>query len=225
MRLVRFLCPANASLQPRRSHDGAGRVALANRSLERIQDGQVTFRYRDNRTQHVRRVTLSGVEFLQRFLPACPAARVHERALLRDLESNLPSPTRSGPNAPHRSASGAHRAGVHPAAAGTGRRRSSAHALSSVSNGDLDPGERPRPATDAGAMTVSSPDVARSCARAPRVAAAPSASPTGCARVRRVRSERGVHPKDARHTRRHVQTTAPLTPRRLTTRLRSLNLQ
>jgi hypothetical protein len=44
------------------------RVAIANSSLERIEDGQVTFRYRDNRTQHVRRVTLSGVEFLQRFL-------------------------------------------------------------------------------------------------------------------------------------------------------------
>ena len=44
------------------------RVAIANSALERIQDGQVTFRYRDNRTQHVRRVTLSGVEFLQRFL-------------------------------------------------------------------------------------------------------------------------------------------------------------
>jgi hypothetical protein len=44
------------------------RVAIANSSLERIQDGQVTFRYRDNRTHHVRRVTLSGVAFLQRFL-------------------------------------------------------------------------------------------------------------------------------------------------------------
>ena len=39
-----------------------------NSSLERIQDGQVTFRYRDNRTQHVRRVTLAGGAFLQRFL-------------------------------------------------------------------------------------------------------------------------------------------------------------
>ena len=44
------------------------RVAIANSRLERIEDGHVTFRYRDNRTQHVRRVTLSGVEFLQRFL-------------------------------------------------------------------------------------------------------------------------------------------------------------
>jgi len=44
------------------------RVAIANSSLERIQHGQVTFRYRDNQTQHVRRVTLPGVAFLQRFL-------------------------------------------------------------------------------------------------------------------------------------------------------------
>jgi len=44
------------------------RVAIANSALERIEDGQVTFRYRDNRTQHPRRVTLSGGEFLHRFL-------------------------------------------------------------------------------------------------------------------------------------------------------------
>ena len=44
------------------------RVAIANSSLEQIQDGPVTFRDRDNRTPHVRRVTLSGVAFLQRFL-------------------------------------------------------------------------------------------------------------------------------------------------------------
>ena len=44
------------------------RVAIANSNVERIQDGSVTFRYRDTRTQHVRRVTLSGLESLQRFL-------------------------------------------------------------------------------------------------------------------------------------------------------------
>ena len=43
------------------------RVAIANSSLERVENGHVTFRYRDNRTPHVRRVTLSGVAFLQRF--------------------------------------------------------------------------------------------------------------------------------------------------------------
>ena len=44
------------------------RVAIANSNLERIQDGQVTFRHRDNRIQHLHRVTVSGVTFLQRFL-------------------------------------------------------------------------------------------------------------------------------------------------------------
>jgi len=44
------------------------RVAIPNSRLERIEDGQVTFRARDNRTQKLRRVTLSGVEFLHRFL-------------------------------------------------------------------------------------------------------------------------------------------------------------
>ena len=44
------------------------RVAIPNSRLERVDDDQVTFRYRDNRTQAIRRATLSGVEFLRRFL-------------------------------------------------------------------------------------------------------------------------------------------------------------
>lgn len=44
------------------------RVAISNSRLEQIDDDQVTFRYRDNRTQEIRRATLSGVEFLRRFL-------------------------------------------------------------------------------------------------------------------------------------------------------------
>ncbi len=44
------------------------RVAIPNSRLERLQDGQVTFRYRDNRTQKLRQVTLPAVEFLHRFL-------------------------------------------------------------------------------------------------------------------------------------------------------------
>jgi hypothetical protein len=44
------------------------RVAISNSRLERIEDGQVTFRYRDNRSQQLRRVTVSGVEFIRRFL-------------------------------------------------------------------------------------------------------------------------------------------------------------
>jgi hypothetical protein len=44
------------------------RVAISNSRLERIEDGQVTFRYRHNLSQQMRRVTLSGAEFLRRFL-------------------------------------------------------------------------------------------------------------------------------------------------------------
>jgi len=44
------------------------RIALTNNRLERLQDGQVTFKYRDNRTQRVQHCTISAVEFLQRFL-------------------------------------------------------------------------------------------------------------------------------------------------------------
>ena len=44
------------------------RVAISNSRLEQIDDDRVTFRYRDNRTQAIRRATLSGVEFLRRFL-------------------------------------------------------------------------------------------------------------------------------------------------------------
>lgn len=44
------------------------RIAISNSRLERIENGQVTFRYRDNRSQQMGRVTLPGVEFLRRFL-------------------------------------------------------------------------------------------------------------------------------------------------------------
>jgi hypothetical protein len=44
------------------------RVAISNSRLEAFHDGNVTFRFRDNRTQQLRRVTLTGVEFLRRFL-------------------------------------------------------------------------------------------------------------------------------------------------------------
>jgi hypothetical protein len=64
------------------------RVAIANSSLERIQDGQVTFRYRDNRTQRRRRVTLSGVQFLQRFLQ-----HVLPRGCMKVRSYGISSPT------------------------------------------------------------------------------------------------------------------------------------
>jgi hypothetical protein len=44
------------------------RVAISNSRLEQIDDDRVTFRYRDTRTQETRRATVSGVEFLRRFL-------------------------------------------------------------------------------------------------------------------------------------------------------------
>jgi predicted RNA-binding Zn-ribbon protein involved in translation (DUF1610 family) len=44
------------------------RVAISNSRLEQIDDDHVTFRYRDNRTQALRRTTVSSVEFLRRFL-------------------------------------------------------------------------------------------------------------------------------------------------------------
>ncbi|NLT67419.1 MAG: IS91 family transposase [Acidobacteria bacterium] len=44
------------------------RVAITNNRLERIENGQITFRYRDNRTQEERHVTIPAVEFISRFL-------------------------------------------------------------------------------------------------------------------------------------------------------------
>ena len=44
------------------------RIALANSRLERFEDGQVTFRYRDGRTGTIARCTLDAVSFLGRFL-------------------------------------------------------------------------------------------------------------------------------------------------------------
>jgi hypothetical protein len=44
------------------------RIALVNSRLERFEDGQVTFRYRDGRTGTTQRCTLDAVAFLSRFL-------------------------------------------------------------------------------------------------------------------------------------------------------------
>jgi hypothetical protein len=44
------------------------RVAITNSRLERIGSGEVTYRYRDNGSQEMRYVTVSGVEFIRRFL-------------------------------------------------------------------------------------------------------------------------------------------------------------
>src|SRR5262245_8660103 len=44
------------------------RIALVNSRLAHFEDGQVTFRYRDNRTSVLRNCTLDAVAFLDRFL-------------------------------------------------------------------------------------------------------------------------------------------------------------
>jgi len=44
------------------------RIAIANSRLQQIDNGQVTFRYRDNRSQKLRRVTLAAHDFIGRFL-------------------------------------------------------------------------------------------------------------------------------------------------------------
>ena len=44
------------------------RIAISNSRLETLELGQVTFRYRDNRTQQLKRVRLPVQEFVQRFL-------------------------------------------------------------------------------------------------------------------------------------------------------------
>lgn len=44
------------------------RIAISHSRLETLEQGQVTFRYRDNRTQQIKRVGLTVQEFVQRFL-------------------------------------------------------------------------------------------------------------------------------------------------------------
>jgi len=78
------------------------RIAISNSRLERIQDGQVTFRYRDNHTQRLRRATLPAMEFIGRFLqhvlpPGCTKVRYYglwsnscRRQLEQRAERKLP---------------------------------------------------------------------------------------------------------------------------------------
>ena len=44
------------------------RIAIANSRIASFQNGQVTFRYRDNRSQQIQHVTLDAQEFIRRFL-------------------------------------------------------------------------------------------------------------------------------------------------------------
>lgn len=75
--------PAKAWQQPwvaHAQHAGSGekvleylgryifRIAISHSRLESLDQGQVTFRYRDNQSQQIQRVRLPAAEFLQRFL-------------------------------------------------------------------------------------------------------------------------------------------------------------
>ena len=44
------------------------RVAISNKRILRIKDGQVTFAYRDSRSQRTKKITLAAGEFIRRFL-------------------------------------------------------------------------------------------------------------------------------------------------------------
>lgn len=44
------------------------RIAISHSRLERLEAGHITFRYRDNRDQQIKRVCLPAAEFLQRFV-------------------------------------------------------------------------------------------------------------------------------------------------------------
>jgi hypothetical protein len=84
------------------------RIAIANSRLESIEDGKVRFRYTDNQTQQMRHITLSGIEFIHRFLqhvlprgatkvrhygifsPSCKS-QLEPARLLLTLDPNSPS--------------------------------------------------------------------------------------------------------------------------------------
>jgi hypothetical protein len=92
------------------------RIAITNSRLESIQDGNVRFRYRDNQTQQMRRVTLSRIEFIHRFLqhvlprgatkvryycifsPSCKSQLERARLLLTEPPSDSPTPAPDSQN-------------------------------------------------------------------------------------------------------------------------------
>jgi hypothetical protein len=84
------------------------RIAIANSRLEQIQNGQVTFSFRDNRTQRLMHTTLSGIEFLHRFLQhvlprGCTKVRyygvfgTHCQRLLDQARTCIPDRIQTGP--------------------------------------------------------------------------------------------------------------------------------
>ena len=102
------------------------RIAISNSRLEHFENGHVTFRYRDNRTQQIKRVTLPVEQFLARFLQhvlpkgfakvrhyglgasACQQRREQARALLQKLQTQTQAAA-TLPSAPVPNAHGAAR--------------------------------------------------------------------------------------------------------------------
>jgi hypothetical protein len=91
------------------------RIAISNSRLETLEQGQVTFRYRDNRTQQLKRVRLPVQEFVQRFLQhvlpmgltkvrhyglSSSACRQRHAAAMALLQTTLPPPPPEPPSAP-----------------------------------------------------------------------------------------------------------------------------
>jgi hypothetical protein len=99
------------------------RVAISNSRLERFENGQVTFRYRDNQSQQTHRLTLSAAKFIHRFLlhvlprgcakvryyglcsPSCRTKLEQARTLLGQTTANsvpdtVPDTPLTGPLAP-----------------------------------------------------------------------------------------------------------------------------
>lgn len=88
------------------------RIAITNSRIEAFEHGQVTFRYRDNRTQQMRHVCLPAEEFIHRFLHhvlprgfpkvrhygLASTARVQDRQHALRLLTREPAPTAPAPS-------------------------------------------------------------------------------------------------------------------------------
>jgi hypothetical protein len=75
------------------------RVAIANSRILELKQGMVTFSFRDKKTSQTRRVRLSAVEFIRRFLDHLLPSGFSKGAPLRLLQPHLRRPTRKHPPA------------------------------------------------------------------------------------------------------------------------------
>lgn len=69
------------------------RIAITNSRILSIDDGKVTFRYRDSRTAATKTMTLDANEFIRRFLQHVLPSRVHKVRYYGLLESFPPGPS------------------------------------------------------------------------------------------------------------------------------------